>query len=114
MLRASAAGALVLALLLAGRVTENVTLAAHQPGETASPHADGQVTGAATEAEARSLCSVCHLFPPADILPRYAWRDEIARMALIRGNQPQPAGPAGTTGRMIVLPPDLQRVLRYY
>ena len=35
-------------------------------------------------------------------------------MHLIRSNQPQPAGPAGTTGRMVVLPPDLERVLRYY
>ena len=39
---------------------------------------------------------------------------EIARMALIRGNQPQPVGPFGTTGGMIVLPPDLERALRYY
>jgi hypothetical protein len=57
---------------------------------------------------------VCHLFPPPDILPRLAWRDEIARMALIRSNQPQPAGPPGTSGRVVKLPDDLDRVLRYY
>src|SRR5262245_61591068 len=67
-----------------------------------------------TEAEARALCSVCHLFPPPDILPKYAWRDEIARMSLIRSNQPQPVGPAGTSGRLTLLPEDFSRVLAYY
>src|SRR5262245_16477779 len=68
----------------------------------------------ATEAEARALCTVCHLFPPADILPRQAWRDEIARMALIRSNLRQPTGPPGTSARVVKLPDDLDRVLRYY
>src|SRR6478672_5258282 len=68
----------------------------------------------ATEDDARALCTTCHLFPPPDILPRHAWRDEIARMALIRSNQPQPAGPPGTSGRVVKLPDDLDRVLRYY
>ena len=68
----------------------------------------------ATDAEARALCTTCHLFPPPEILPRLAWRDEIARMALIRGGQPQPAGPPGTSGRVVQLPDDLDRVLRYY
>ncbi len=69
---------------------------------------------AATETEVRTACSVCHLFPPPDILPRSAWRDEIARMSLIRDNQPQPAGPAGTAARLVLLPTDFERVLRYY
>lgn len=69
---------------------------------------------AATEAEARAVCTTCHLFPPASVLPRGAWRDEIARMALIRDNKPQPPGPAGTAGRIIAIPPDMERVLRYY
>jgi VCBS repeat protein len=68
----------------------------------------------ATEAEARALCTTCHLFPPPDILPRQSWRDEVARMALIRSNLPQPAGPPGTSGRSVKLPDDLDRVLRYY
>ena len=70
--------------------------------------------GASTEADARTACSTCHLFPPADILPRVAWRDEIARMALIRDNQPEPAGPPGTAARLVQLPPDFARALRYY
>ena len=68
----------------------------------------------ATEAEARTACIPCHAFPPPDVLPRAAWRDEIARMSLIRSNLPQPSGPMGTSARMIVLPPDFARVLRYY
>ena len=70
--------------------------------------------GAATEAEARVVCGACHLFPPPEILPRSAWRDELVRMTLIRENQPEPTGPPGTAARMISLPPDMQRVLRYY
>ena len=68
----------------------------------------------ATEAEARTACVPCHAFPPPDVLPKAAWRDEIARMSLIRSNLPQPSGPMGTSARMIVLPPDFARVLRYY
>jgi len=85
----------------------------HEAGDRQSPvHRESSTE--ATEAEARALCTACHLFPPPDILPRLAWRDEIARMALIRGNQPQPAGPPGTSGRIVKLPDDLDRVLRYY
>jgi hypothetical protein len=68
----------------------------------------------ATETEARALCVGCHLFPPPDILPRSAWRDEIVRMTLIRAGQPEPQGPPGTAGRIVTLPADMQRVLRYY
>jgi FG-GAP-like repeat len=71
-------------------------------------------TDRATEAEARAACTPCHAFPPADVLPKAAWRDEVARMSLIRSNLPQPSGPMGTSARMIVLPPDFARVLRYY
>ena len=35
-------------------------------------------------------------------------------MSLIRSNQPQPFGPAGTSGRLTLLPEDLTRVLAYY
>ncbi len=105
----SSVAALAIALLVAAGVTFVVRAAQPQSGARTPAPAD-----VATEAEARALCSVCHLFPPPEILPKSAWRDEIARMHLIRSNQPQPAGPAGTSGRMVVLPPDLERVLRYY
>jgi hypothetical protein len=71
-------------------------------------------TVAATEAEARVICGGCHLFPPPDVLPRANWRDELVRMTLIRDNQPEPSGPAGTAARMVSLPPDMRRVLQYY
>ena len=32
----------------------------------------------ATDAEVAAACGTCHLVPPADILPRSVWRDEIA------------------------------------
>ena len=35
-------------------------------------------------------------------------------MSLIRDNKPEPRGPRGVAGRMMVLPPDMERVLRYY
>ena len=105
----SSVAALAIALLVVTGVTFVVRAAPPQSGA----HTPAQAN-VATEAEARTLCSVCHLFPPPEILPKSAWRDEIARMHLIRSNQPQPAGPAGTTGRMVVLPPDLERALRYY
>ena len=72
------------------------------------------VANEATEAEARAACTPCHLFPPPDVLPKAAWRDEIARMSLIRSNLPQPLSSAGQAGRMIPLPPDFERVLQYY
>ncbi len=88
-------------------------------GRGGSARAEGSPQPAAasmaSEDEARVVCgTTCHLFPAPDILPRYAWRDEIARMALIRDNKPEPRGPRGVAGRMMVLPPDMERVLRYY
>lgn len=53
----------------------------------------------------------CHRLPPADILPKANWRDEVARMALIREGRTEPAGPPGTAARSIVLPDDMRRVL---
>ena len=99
--------------------TALLSLAVLLSREPAAFAAAGQPTrpaaeGAATEAEARVVCGACHLFPPPEILPRAAWRDELVRMTLIRENQPEPTGPPGTAARMISLPPDMQRVLRYY
>ena len=90
-------------------------LAGDSPIRAAGPPTSSGQSANATEDEARAVCgTVCHLFPPPDILPRSAWRDEIARMALIRQGQPEPRGPRGVAGRMVVLPPDMERVLRFY
>src|SRR5262245_8520014 len=113
MSRAMAVAATVL-LALATAIASGVNAAGNgEAGDRQSPvHRESSTE--ATEAEARTLCTACHLFPPPDILPRSAWRDEVARMALIRANLPQPAGPPGTSGRAVKLPDDLERVLRYY
>jgi hypothetical protein len=66
------------------------------------------------EAAARSECGACHVLPPPDVLPRPAWRDEIARMLLIKNGQPEPAGPRGTAARMVSLPVEWQAIVKYY
>jgi len=68
----------------------------------------------AGEAAARARCATCHKLPPADVLPRSNWRDEIARMFLIQSNQPEPSGPPGTAARIVSLPPDWQSIVSYY
>ena len=81
-------------------------------GRAAAGLADTQkATG---EAAARVQCTACHTLPPADLRPRSRWRDEIARMFLIRSNQPEPSGPPGTAARMVRLPADWQAILEYY
>lgn len=74
--------------------------------------ADRQVV--AGDVAAHVQCTTCHKLPPPDILPRSNWRDEIARMFLIRSNQPEPSGPPGTAARMVGLPPDWQSIVRFY
>lgn len=72
-------------------------------------------TSAASEAEARALCgTACHVFPPADILPRSEWPDVVGKMHLFRTGQPVPIGPPGTIARNVALPDDMERVLQYY
>ena len=75
----------------------------------------GAAASEATEEEARAACgTACHRFPPPDLLPRDRWRDTIARMMLISQGIPEPAGPAGTAGRNVLLTPEMQRVFRFY
>src|SRR4249919_3739114 len=76
--------------------------------------ADRTAQVAEGEAAARVQCATCHKFPPPDVLPRSFWRDEVARMFLIKNLQPEPTGPPGTAARMVQLPPDWQAVARYY
>jgi hypothetical protein len=69
----------------------------------------------ATAAEAQQACgTACHRYPPPDILPRDAWRDAVARMHLIAEGKREPAGPPGTTGKTVKLPPEMERLLRFY
>jgi hypothetical protein len=69
-------------------------------------------TARVSQEEIRSTCGSCHEVPPADILPRAAWRRSIEQMALIRagGQQSAEAPPRSS----VALPDDMQQVLRYY
>ncbi len=102
-------------VVLAAALALSAGTGAQTPASSSAQASTAASTGVATEAEAKVVCGTsCHAFPPPDILPRGIWRDEIARMALIRDNKPEPRGPRGVAGRMMVLPPDMERVLRFY
>ena len=98
-------------------VVGGLAVMTHGQTSTGSPKAPATETTSpvASESEARAVCgTACHLLPPPDILPRQAWHDTIARMTLLMQNQPEPVGPPGTASRTVNLPPEVQRVLRYY
>jgi FG-GAP-like repeat len=83
--------------------------------DTQTPGGAVRTDTPATEADARALCgTACHRYPPPDILPRSEWREEIAKMTLFSQGNPVPPGPPGTLSRMVALPPDMERVLRFY
>jgi len=67
----------------------------------------------AEEQQARTACAPCHAFPPPDILPKSAWRDEFVRMHFIRENRMPPVGPPGTLAR-VELPADFAAALPYF
>ena len=68
----------------------------------------------AEEQQARVTCGGCHAFPPPEILPRGAWRDEFVRMLFIRENRLPPPGPPEKVLRGVKLPPDMEQVLPFY
>lgn len=76
--------------------------------------ANRQATVPAEEQQARAICGSCHAFPPPEILPRAAWRDELVRMMFIREGRLPPLGPPDVVYRTIQLPPDIAQVLPYY
>ncbi len=78
----------------------------------ASQRAQARVS--AEEKQARVICGTCHPFPPPDILPRGAWRDEFVRMTFIRENRLPPPGPPDKVFRDVKLPPDFEQVLPFY
>jgi hypothetical protein len=77
--------------------------------------AAGQSSSMAEEREVRAICgATCHAYPPPGILPRSAWPDAVARMALFREGKSEPLGVRGTLADKVVLPEDLERVLGFY
>jgi FG-GAP-like repeat len=101
------------ALILALLIVASTSGASHMPQAIQHPSAT-EADPAAGEAAARAQCGSCHILPPPDVLPRPAWRDEIARMFLIKGGQPEPTGPRGTAARMVSLPVEWQAIVKYY
>ena len=75
---------------------------------------EGAGASPANEAQARAVCGSCHAFPPPEILPAGAWRDEFIRMMFIRENRLPPIGPPGLVGRTVTLPPDMEAALPFY
>jgi hypothetical protein len=57
---------------------------------------------------AREVCVSCHAFAPPDVLPKQAWKDEIASMTAIAGER------AVSQGRTDVLLPLYPKILAYY
>ena len=102
-------------LILVTIAATGVVIATAQSSVGRSFSSGAQTTGTATEADARMMCgTACHRFPPPDILPRSEWPEEIAKMEILRRGEPVPPGPPGTLSRMVALPPDMSRVLRFY
>jgi len=84
----------------------SVSAAAQQPPQATSDQND--------ERQARSTCSGCHLFPPPDVLPRSAWRNEFVRMMFIRQKRLPPAGRPEVVYQSVQLPPDMEKVLPFF
>ena len=85
------------------------------PGAAASQSQPQQLSADATpEQQARASCVGCHAFPPADILPKHAWRDEVVKMLFIREKRLPPLGAMASVSKTVTLPPDLERALTYY
>lgn len=104
-------------VLVFAHIAAALSFAAHHVVSASNrPPAPASVAPApATEADARALCgTACHPYPPPNILPRSEWREEIAKMELFRQGNPIPPGPPGTLSRMVVLPPEMEGVLRFY
>jgi hypothetical protein len=99
------AAALVAVLIAAPGVSRSIVASEQQAG---SASAEGN------EQQARATCTGCHLFPPPDILPRDAWRDEFVQMMLIRENRAVPPGRSTTAYRAVSLPPDMDQALLFF
>ena len=85
-----------------------------RPASFTASAQQGSAAPTGDEKQARVVCGGCHAFPPPDILPRDAWRDEFVRMHFIRENRLPPIGPPDKVYRTIQLPPDMEQVLPLY
>jgi hypothetical protein len=107
-----AGGVLVVAILMAIAGRSTVPRIEAASGEPVVQTAPAQAVD--LEAKARVVCGGCHKFPPPDILPRGAWRDEFVRMMFIRDGRLPPLGPPGIAYKNVQLPQDMEQVLPFY
>ncbi len=98
-------------LVLAGVLLSTTIATRSAPQAAAVGQSSADSRAVATADEARARCgTACHAFPPPEILPKSAWRDELVRMMLIQEGVPEPAGASS----FIPLPPDWLPLQRYY
>jgi VCBS repeat protein len=88
-------------------------------GEHASPairasNGQSQSVPPGDEQLARVTCGGCHTFPPPEILPRAAWREEFLLMQAFRENQQPSNTPASRVNRTVELPHDMEQVLTFF
>lgn len=69
---------LVIAFGIAGSAIAYVWFAPHAPREVTA-QATQHLPGAGVNGQVQYFCSSCHAYPPHDILPRSAWKEEVER-----------------------------------
>src|SRR5215213_3980668 len=90
-----------LILVCAGLLISSVFHSGAMPGvDAAGARTRPAIAVQDDELQARTTCAPCHAFPPPEILPKSAWRDEFVRMHFIRENRMPPVGPPGTLARV--------------
>ena len=107
---AVAAGFVAMCAAIPAVIAVTASPAGPMPGSQAPSTAPLQ----GNEQQARATCSGCHLFPPPDILPRRAWRDEFVRMMYFRENRLPPTVAASRYNNTIQLPPDMEQALAFF
>jgi hypothetical protein len=106
--RTAAWVALLLCVTLIISTNNDAPSAAPRAGQSPSAAPPGD------EAQARATCGGCHAFPPPEILPKAAWRDEFVRMMNFREGKLPPSVPASRYNRTVQLPPDMEQALAYF
>jgi hypothetical protein len=81
----------------------------HVPGARVTAAGQPVVAGRAARDATPPICGTCHRPPPADVLPRATWHDELVRMQRIRDGSEQTPGAAAPA-----LPPDFIEALAWY
>jgi len=100
--------------VLCGATVFSVASRTPPPIQAAERQSQSAANAGSDEEQARVTCGGCHTFPPPEILPRQAWRDEFVQMMLIRENRPPLIGPPATVSPKVPLPPDMEQVLSFF